>query len=358
MAKAPAYEQILAGSKLRALLAKAKEGDATEEDRLPAAIALTTDGEGIILIEKRGQPRAVEAALKADATKAKISLNTATLRRGYAWVDPAYDPTMVRFALTKEAPSSMRAKLVEVVKTAGYSKVELGVDESIDAEPGTPTTAATTDIPPPPPQPGLSAQALAVELAGLARRIVPVAGENVGLRGEWLKLANDANVALKANQLEVAAATIQSLAERLGEPVPVAPPPPDAAAATFAKSRQAWIGTRQRVEADITRLRAALLAEYGQRAEVGAIVAAYDEKVQTVLDRLDLRLADHLDGAASATGELRTEKLAETKAVIAEYAAFLQQEKLITDLDSNPFVPLAIQKTVSTTLAALAAAVH
>jgi hypothetical protein len=360
MAKAPASEQILAASKLRALLALSKENDATEADRLPAAIALTIDGDGLILIDKRGQPRAVEAALKSEAAKAKISLNTSTLRRGHAWIDPAYDPTMVRFALTKEAPSSMRARLVEVVKGAGYMKVELTVDESIEAEPETIAAAAPGEFPPPPalPQPALSAQALAAELAGLARRIVLTAGDNTSLRAELLKLANDANIALKANQLETVATTLHTLAERLGEPTPVASSAPDAAAATYAKSRQAWVGTRSRVEADITRLRAALLAEYGQRQEVSAIVSAYDQKVQTVLDTLDLRLAHHLDEAALASGQARTEKLAESKAIIAEYVAFLQHEPLIADLDSNPFVPLAIQKTVGTTLAALAAAVH
>ena len=77
-----------------------------------------------------------------------------------------------------------------------------------------------------------------------------------------------------------------------------------------------------------------------------------------MLDTLDLRLAHHLDEADLASGQARTEKLAESKAIIAEYVAFLQHEPLIADLDSNPFVPLAIQKTVGTTLAALAAAVH
>ena len=50
--------------------------------------------------------------------------------------------------------------------------------------------------------------------------------------------------------------------------------------------------------------------------------------------------------------------LTEAKAAIARYQSFLSQDKSIAALDQNPFVPLAIQQTMTATLAALSASVH
>ena len=78
-----------------------------------------------------------------------------------------------------------------------------------------------------------------------------------------------------------------------------------------------------------------------------------------LLERLDESLADRLDEAANATDPAERARLvAAARASIAQYQAVLASEPLIADLDDNPFVPLSIQKTLTATLTALAAAVR
>ena len=84
MAKEPASEQIMPAAKMKALLVLSKR------EPVQAAIGLTGDGEGIILLDKKAKPRKVFAMLKADAAKAKLALNTASLRFGRAEVDPEH----------------------------------------------------------------------------------------------------------------------------------------------------------------------------------------------------------------------------------------------------------------------------
>ncbi len=78
-----------------------------------------------------------------------------------------------------------------------------------------------------------------------------------------------------------------------------------------------------------------------------------------MLATLDESLADKLDEATNATDPAARARLVEeAKAIIGRYEAYLSGEPLIADLDANPFAPLAIQQTVSATLAALAKAMH
>ena len=54
----------------------------------------------------------------------------------------------------------------------------------------------------------------------------------------------------------------------------------------------------------------------------------------------------------------RAKLVAEAKEIIARYQGVVASEPIIAALDDNPFVELAIQKTLSTTLTALAASVR
>src|SRR5258708_26084897 len=128
-AKGPASDSIMTADKMKPLLALSKH------EPLHAAIALTNDGEGLILLDKKAKPKKVMSMLRADAAKAKIALNNATVRFGRAEVDTEYDSGMVRFFINKDAPGNMRVKLVEVVKRIAYQKVEINVDPSLELEP-------------------------------------------------------------------------------------------------------------------------------------------------------------------------------------------------------------------------------
>src|SRR4051795_903202 len=129
MAKAPVSDSIMPAAKMKSLLALSKR------EPVQAAIGLSADGEGIILLDKKAKPRKVAAMLRASAVKAKIQLNTGSVRFGRAEVDTDYDPGTVRFFVNKDAPGAMRMKLVEVVKRIPFQKVEINVDPSLNEEP-------------------------------------------------------------------------------------------------------------------------------------------------------------------------------------------------------------------------------
>ena len=212
----PASDRIMPASKMKPLLVLSKA------QPVQAAIGLSADGEGLILLDRKAKPRKVLSMLRADAGRAKIALNTGSLRFGRAEVDPEYDAGMVRFFVNKDAPGNMRVKLLELVKRSSFQKVEINVDPALEAEPeedeaseaGAPSSTA--------PPPDLDRTALARELAALIGRIAEAAGGDAGRRSELSNLAAEANGALKAGD---AAAARQAMA-RLREALDRAATPP------------------------------------------------------------------------------------------------------------------------------------
>ena len=77
----------------------------SKRDPVQAAFGLTTDGDAVLLLDKKAKPRKVMSMLKSSAGKGKLQLNTATLRFGRAEVDPDYDPSMVRFFVGGKHPA-------------------------------------------------------------------------------------------------------------------------------------------------------------------------------------------------------------------------------------------------------------
>ena len=231
--KGPASDSIMAAEKMRPLLALSKR------EPVQAAFGLTSDGEGVLLLDKKAKPKKVLSMLRADAGKAKLQLNTGTLRFGRAEVDTEYDASMVRFFINKEALGPMRAKLIEVVKRAAFQKVEFNVDPSLEAEPeeeldGQDASAASASVaaasppqaPPPqapPPQAAPEAGALARELAALARQIAE--HPDAAMKARLVKFATDANGAIKAGNLPAASGFIADLRTALNGAAPGGPSP-------------------------------------------------------------------------------------------------------------------------------------
>jgi len=293
-AKAPSSDSIMEPGAMKPLLALSKR------EPVHAAVGITADGEGVILLDKKMKSKKVLATLKASAAKAKIQLQPSTLRFGRAEVDTDYDSGMVRFFLNKEAPGNMRVKLLEVVKRVPYQKVELNVDPSFEEESeedaaedqatdagganvdplkqtfetrmaqldplvltalrgqrgdgsklravsafaqekgaggdykaalagldalakllldaGISPTAPAATPPPAPPQVAKPPDvgALVKELAALARRIPEVPDTDREVKARLVKLATDANVNIKTNNLNYAARFIAELREALG----------------------------------------------------------------------------------------------------------------------------------------------
>ncbi len=497
-----------------------------------AAIGLTAEGEGVILLHKKAKPKKVMAMLKAAAGKEKLKLDNASLRFGRAMVDPTYDPGMVRFFINKAAAGSMRMKLLPVVKEVPYQKVELNVDEGLELEPddtaeslseqlaalvkrmaGVPNTDAALrarleklatdasaqikandldsaadfigqlgealdevlgeepeapaepsreqpaeamqpakDAPAPPApakppeaKPQLDADALKKELAGLMQRIPQIPPSDPDLKARAVKLATDANVQIKPNNLTSAAGFIGQLREaldgagqpagpsaRVAEAKAAAEATPaastltprltaaaqriarvlgqdptrrgtlvalaadgqkkiaandftgalhaieeleraldapvvakeeigtDTGAVAYSKSRLAWLAVRKQMQGDVDKLRDTLIEEYQGTPILTQIQASYDNRISKKLDVLDESLADLLgDASTAADPAVRAAKVQAAREKIAEYQGYLASEsKLFDDLDSNPFVPLAIKATLTKTLSTLSAAVR
>jgi hypothetical protein len=77
-----------------------------------------------------------------------------------------------------------------------------------------------------------------------------------------------------------------------------------------------------------------------------------------VLGTLDERLADALDEAVNAAdAAVRAKHVADARAIMGQYAQYLGSQ-IVTDLDTNPFMPIAIKATIGGTLSALSKAVR
>ena len=127
----------------------------------------------------------------------------------------------------------------------------------------------------------------------------------------------------------------------------------------YAKSRLAWLAARKKVESDLDKLRGAIVTAYANDGIAADLEKRYTEKVAPVLANLDERLADKLDEATNATDpQQRAALVAEAKKIMQDYETYLAGEKIIADLDTNPFVPVAIQQTIAGTLATLEKTVH
>jgi hypothetical protein len=214
MGKAPTSDSFMAPDKMKPLLALSKR------EPVQAAIGLTADGDGVILLDKKLKPKKVLALLKSTASKQKIPLQPSTLRFGKAEVDTDYDPGMVRFFVNKEPPGNLRVKLLEVVKRIPYQKVELNVQPSLEDEPEDEEQEA---------------KALKAQYDARWAKLEPVLLEQLRARtGDVSKMrATSAFAQEKAGGGDYASAlkgldTLQTLLgyEEPAEPPPEVPPPP------------------------------------------------------------------------------------------------------------------------------------
>jgi hypothetical protein len=224
--------------------------------------------------------------------------------------------------------------------------------------------AARGREPPPPPPPEAQAKpdpsALTAELTALVRRIPEVVAADPPRKETLATLARQAQVNLKTGNLTYAAADIESL-RRAMEAGPTASgsartsdasPSATPGQPFYDKARVAWVATRNKVQSDVETLRKAILSTYSDRAT--ELDGQFQARVAPLLGTLDESLADKLDAASNAAdAQQRSELVEEARQIIERHRDYLAASPIIADLDANPFVPLAIQKTVATTLAAL-----
>jgi hypothetical protein len=320
------------------------EEDATGPGEAPAAAGVPPP------------PPPPQAEAKPDAAAIEAKLKTLVPR--VAALDAA-DPR--RDDLTKR----MRQAGV-MLKTGNlvYAGAEVeSLRRALDAPAPQPAQAAAPPPPPPPPPPTQDAakpDAAAIEarLKALLPRVMqlnPADPRRENLVGR----ARQVGVLLKTGNLVYAGAEVESLARAL-DGAPAAQAANGAAngagaGTDYAKAGQLWLATRKRVEDDLARLRASLLAAYKDDPAAGEVETRFAARTAPVLQTLNGTLAEALDAAASAKDPAgQAQAVSQARALVGRYTAFAGGDALVADLDANPFVPLTIQKTVTETLAALA----
>ena len=351
---------------------------------------------GLILLDRVKAPKAVEKELTKQFPDAKNA------RWGTAVVDVDDDPKLVKFAINK-AISGMAKRLVKSLKGTGISKVSLVLEDGTplesDAEeddeqapapgaqpasaapgeaaqpaqpspepaaaaPSGPAQAGTSPAAPGQPKSGPDLQALTKTLTDLVRQMLAAIAQNPSAKSQLTELAGAAQASLKRGDAQQTQAGIEALRNALAKagstapgsaPGPQAPTPSPA----IAKARQAWVATRQKVDADISNLHDAFTAAFKDHGRQGDLTKAFRDRVDSVLETLDEALAHKLDAVNGATdaGE-RAKLVQEAHTLIDGYNKHVASDPTIAELDKNPFVPLSIQKTMTATLTALSKAIR
>ncbi len=131
------------------------------------------------------------------------------------------------------------------------------------------------------------------------------------------------------------------------------------AAPQIAKARVAWVATRQKVEKDLGGLHDAFATALKGHDMETDLVKAFRSRVDTGPDTLDEKLSHKLDELNNATDDAQRSKLVqEAQRILHDYENHVASDQTIAALDSNPFVPMSIQKTMNATLAALSKAIR
>jgi hypothetical protein len=304
----------MAPDKMKPLLTLSKR------EPVQAAIGLTADGEAVVLLDKRAKPKKVMSMLKASAAKAKLQLNTGSLRFGRAEVDPDYDSAVVRFFLNKESGGNVRLKLTEIVKRIPYQKAEINVDPTLEDEPeedeaGAPVAGAAqpTAAAAPAETPQLNATTLRAELAAMIKSIATVAGTDATRRAALVAIASEGNDALKGNNLEAAAQAVVRLREALeGGTVAVA----------WDKISAAWASTRAAASAAAKPIVKELqLLAPGTATGVENVLNSYGNEVEGLLK--------------TASGGNAEAGIAQVQSMVEALRAEMAGDQLFAYLDGN-----------------------
>jgi hypothetical protein len=264
-------------------------------------------------------------------------------------------------------------KKVQIVYDSGAIESDLVEEPGFDEEPddagaiqGDETRQAVEESVPPPPPPPPPLASNVPDAASLKRRLggflEKVKAANVGPDGtrQMVGLANEANAHIGKNELAQAAALIDEVEAslRLATASPTEAQRAAAPVSSYAKSRLIWIAARKKVQSDLDKLRAAIVARYKDDPDLAEIETRYTSTVAPVLEKLNEELVDKLDDVtnASDTG-MRASHVSEARKLIEDYQNYVTTTELIADLDENPFEPLAIRETIVQTLKGLSAAV-
>jgi len=232
---------------------------------------------------------------------------------------------------------------------------------------GAPATAEAPAAPPAGEHPDRTE--LTRRITDEVKRLMPILASNPPGADAMRTAALAAQAALKSGDMEAAAHAADALDQLLaaspaggaapGAPQPGAPGAKPANPAVFDKAQAAWVATRAKVQGEFDKLFAEIGAVYDGHGVVAELEKSFHSQVQPVMQQLDQNLSGKLRELSSNPDPSSHSRLVqEAQQIIVSYEQYIAGDALLSQLDQNPFVPLAAQKTLVASLATLAKAVH
>ena len=316
------------------------------------AAAIGEDGKSaVMLLDKMKAPRALLGQLQKDHPKASKPVF------GTAQVDEEKDPKLVRLQVNK-ASSGLARRLVKTLKGTGFNKVELmledgslaessgGEDEEDAGETQAEEQPAVAVAPPPPPAPPPPAPPQAKHDAGqLARALKALVTQVAAVhepeqRTSLLKLANEAQGHLKADELAEAEQSIVALNRALAG---AAKPGGNTGGSPARKLQPVWQNAKESIDGKLEQLARELRAlddeDANQVAEFGLF--GLTSGGETV--KLMKALAEY-DGADAGK---RPQAGAALREAASTYRTQLDANPVAGMLDDNPFgIELGLRETL------------
>lgn len=309
------------------------------------AVGLGKDvNEHRLLVHPRQTGKSLGSIISKDSDATRITW-------GRAFADPDKPGTLV-LAVESRLLSGLKRQvelLLKLNKPVPYTTVRLqqdgkdvADDEEADApgEPATPSASLLTEQ--------LKAMGPALK-ALIARKPDAAAGIS--------KTVAQLDTLLKAGKTTEAKQLLDALAKAAG--APTAPPVTRSSptgAVNYAKARLAWLAARQKAQSELHLLREDILDTY-EDDEDNTFPDLTDRigHLDKILVTLDESLADTLDAALNATVDDKRHALhRQAQQQIEQFLAYVEQDPLLANIDSNPFVPVTVRATLHTTLRALA----
>lgn len=260
---------------------------------------------------------------------------------------PAADEVARRTAAARAALAA--GNDAEALKAISFLEVvaERLAQPHAAAEPAAAAAAAPVPkAPPAPPLPAATVAQGATRLKALQDlfRNAPVMKTDAGRQiqdrlDRALKALQASDAAAAKKELDALDAVARALAAK-------APAPATGGKVLFTQSRLRWDGARKKVQSELRKLEAAIVAAAQGEPDLDEIVASA-RGLYRVLDQLDETLIDRLDEAATATDAASEAKAREAaRQVIARYRGFVDSDPLMLAIDDNPFGKVDVRASV------------
>lgn len=370
-----AAEPLMDRGAMKRLLVRSKE------DAVSCAVGMGKDAQmGLLLLDKIKQPKALEREIMKQP-------DIRNPRFGKALVDVETDPKLVKFYLNRAAPGIAR-RLVKTLKGTGFTKVEIVMDDETVVESHAESESEDETKPHAAGEPGVTQpeeapapQITAPDPAALKQALAELLGKvkafqgDAALRVELITLAQAANTALKAEDLDGATKSIEALRSKLGgsaqtqqqspEPKPTTPDPKPGqivlSPVRVGKAALLWRGMWAKADRDLQTLHDVVIETMYEDQDVDPdsydVISANIARVSKLTTRLNLKLADEIDGLINANPASLSAPLAQLKKRLDKYEQLLQSDEFVGLLADNEFHPVPVKDDLMKAVGAIRSAI-